>query len=132
MARNGNRGHKGQAAFFLALAAGDCIKEAGAKAGLSERQAHRRFREPETMGRVAELRAEMITRAAAKLADAATAAADRLRNLLEAESESVRLAAAKALLELAFKSRELCDWETRLSELERKIGHATCETISES
>jgi hypothetical protein len=61
----------------------------------------------------------MIDAAAGKLANATTAAADTLQGLLVAQSEAVRLSAAKALLELSIKVRDAADHEQRLRALER-------------
>ncbi len=127
MARNGSR--KGEDAFLLALASGVTVKDAAAKAGISERQGHRRVEEPRFRRQVSRLRAELIDRAAGRLADGASEAADCLRSLLSTEAPSVRLGAARALLEMAFRSRELLEYEERLRKVEEVI-HAQ-EQIAE-
>ena len=62
----------------------------------------------------------MVERAVAKMADGMADAADKLRQLLNADSESVRLGAARSLLELGVKLRESVELEERLAELERR------------
>ena len=109
---------KGDYELLLTLAAGRTVKDAAAAAGIAEKTAHRRLEDPRFCERVTRLRAEMIDRAAGVLADASSEAAQCLRQLLKAKSETVRLGAARALLELAFKSRELLDYEERLQQLE--------------
>ena len=73
-----------------------------------------------------------MQRALARLADGMTEAADVLRQLLAAESEAVRLGAARSLLELGVKLREPVELEERLAALEAHIseggnfGRAAC------
>jgi hypothetical protein len=66
------------------------------------------------------MRAEMVGRALGKMADGMTEAADTLRALLTAEGESVRLGAARSILELGNKLRESVELEERLSALEQR------------
>jgi HEAT repeat protein len=54
------------------------------------------------------------------MADGMAEAADVLRQLLAARSESVRLGAARALLELGVKLREGVELEERLRALEER------------
>jgi hypothetical protein len=118
MAENGRR--KGDAALLLALASGQTVRDAARAAGIGERTATRRVADPDFRRRVGELRAEMIGRALGKMADGMADAADRLRQLLQAESEGVCLGAAKALLELSVKLRDSVEIEERLAALERR------------
>jgi hypothetical protein len=60
----------------------------------------------------------MVDAAVGKLANASTRAVRTLTNLLTAESESVRLGAARSILELGAKLRESAELEQRISELE--------------
>jgi len=106
----------------LALAGGDTVAEAASKAGVSERTAHRRLADLGFRRRVAELRAAAVERATGKLADSMAEAADVLRQLLAAQSESVRLGACRAALELGVKLRESIDLEQRLAALEQQLG----------
>jgi hypothetical protein len=77
--------------------------------------------DPDFRQRVDELRTEMVGRALGRLADGMTDAADTLRALLRAEGESVRLGAARALLELGAKLRESVELASKLEELERLL-----------
>ncbi len=54
------------------------------------------------------------------MADGMADAAAKLRELLTAESESVRLGAARALLELGTKLRDSVELEARLAALEQR------------
>jgi hypothetical protein len=55
------------------------------------------------------------------MADGMAEAADKLRALLGAQSESVQLGAARALLELGTKLRESVELAGRVDELERLL-----------
>jgi hypothetical protein len=117
-----HRGRKNaDEALALALAAGQTLRAAAEVAGISERTATRRRANPAFRQREAELRAGMVQRALGKLADGMAEAADRLRELLRADSESVCLGAARALLELGVKLRESVELEQRLAALEERL-----------
>jgi hypothetical protein len=118
MAGNGRPRRGADEALALALATGATVRDAASTAGIGERTAHRRLDDPAFHKRVSELRAALIDAAAGKVATAMTAAAHTLEGLLAAESETVRLAAAKALIELGVKLRDSTDHEQRLKALE--------------
>lgn len=119
MSKNGGpRPRKGEAALLAALAAGQTIRDAAKAAGISERTASRHMEDPAFRQQVQEARAEIIARAASQLADAATDAATTLRGLLAAESDAIKLGAARAILELGTKLRESVELEQRLAALE--------------
>jgi HEAT repeat protein len=65
----------------------------------------------------------MMQRSLGRMADGMTEAADVLRKLLAAESESVRLGAARSLLELGVRLRDSVELEERVRELERQLAH---------
>jgi hypothetical protein len=96
----------------LELAAGKTVADAAAAAYVSERTAYRRLDDAEFRGRLTALRGEMIDRATGRLSDAATKAVDRLVALLDAESETVRLGAARSILEHVLKPRASESGET--------------------
>jgi hypothetical protein len=75
--------------------------------------------------RVQELRAEMTSQALGRMAAGMSEAADVLRGLLAAEAESIRLGAARSLLDLGLKLREAVELECRLAELERRDAALT-------
>jgi len=107
-------------ALVLHLAAGLTVEAAARKARVSPRTAHRRLAEPDFRRRVTKARAAMVERALGKLADGAAEAVDTLRKLMaKAKGESVRLAAARAMLELGNRYREAVEMEERLAALER-------------
>jgi len=122
MAENGRR--KGDSTLLLALAGGQTVRDAARSAGIGERAATRRAADPAFCRRVAELRSEMVCRAAGQLADGMAQAVATLRELLTAESESVRLAAARSILEIGPKLRETVELEERMAAIEAQAGAA--------
>ncbi len=126
MAEIGKR--KGDSDLILSLARGKTVREAAESAGIGERTAHRRLSEPVFLQLVQETRAEMMTRAMGKLADASIDPVETLVTLLKAESENVRLGAARTILEAGPRLRELVESETRLAALERQVGESETDS----
>jgi hypothetical protein len=108
-----------QEAAALALAAGHPLRVAAKQSGAGARTIKTWTATVPAFGRrVAELRAEMTARAVGRLADGMSFAADTLRKLLTAKSETVRLGAARAVLEIGNKLRESIELEERITALE--------------
>jgi hypothetical protein len=63
----------------------------------------------------------MIGRALGKMADGMSEGAEVLRQLLKARSETVRLGAARSMLELGVKLRESVEIEQRIATLEEQL-----------
>jgi hypothetical protein len=103
------------------LAGGASVREAAALAGISERTAHRRWSDPQFRQKVNEAWSEIVRQAVGKLGDASTHAAAVLRELLNADSESVRLSAARSILDHTVKFSEFASVEQRLSSLEASL-----------
>jgi hypothetical protein len=106
----------------LALAEGDSVQAAADKVGIGRTTAYRRLADPAFKQRIQTMRGEMIGQALGRMANSMTAAADVLRDLLKAESESIRLAAARTMLDLGTKLREAVELEERLAALESRQG----------
>jgi hypothetical protein len=104
----------------LELAAGRTVTESAEAAGIGERTAYRRLEDPAFRRLVSELRRQMVDVIVGRLVDASTRAVKTLNDLLTAESESVRLGAARSILELGTKFRQLNELEERISELEAR------------
>jgi hypothetical protein len=102
----------------LALAEGETVQAAAVKAGIGRTTAYRRLADPAFKQRIQTMRGDMIEQALGRMANSMSEAADVLRDLLKAESESVRLSAARTLLDLGAKLREAVELEERLSSLE--------------
>lgn len=108
--------------LILALAAGASRASAAKSASVSERTVFRRLQDPAFRQRLDAARAEMLTSAVARLTASATSAAATLHRLLSAESESVALGAARAILELGTKLRESEELAQRIAALEAAAG----------
>lgn len=113
----------GRDAIAAAVLAAGSTREAAAKAsGLSARTISRRLAEPGFQAVVADLRAQALDRASGILADSATLAARTLRDLLEPTAQdTVRLAAARGILDAILRIRECVEFERRLSALEGRL-----------
>jgi hypothetical protein len=119
--------------LLVALAAGQTAREAAEIAGVAERTVFRRLVDPAFRRRAAELRADMMQRALGKLAEGMAEAADALRNLLASGSDAVKLAAARAILEIGPRLRDTVEFEQRLNALEQgaaepEKGERNCPT----
>lgn len=108
--------------LLTALAAGATNREAGQVAGVSERTVRRRMADPGFRARVHDVRGEMLSRALGELTDASVEAAATLRKLLTARPPTVRLGAARAILELATRLRESTELGERVAAIENRIA----------
>ena len=114
------RKRKPDLGLILALACGASPESAAQKTGLSVRTVYRRLSEPAFQQQVSEVRADMVRRSAGLLTAAGLSAIKTFTLLLEsAKSESVRLGAARAVIELGQKLRDTTDFEERLAAVER-------------
>jgi hypothetical protein len=110
---------KAEDALLLALACGATVESAARQCRVSERTVFRRLAEPAFQQRLREMRADMVQRTTGALTAAGTEAVRALLELLKPnQTASVRLGAARAVLELGMKQREHCDFEERLAALE--------------
>ncbi len=122
MAHRGRR--NADEALALAIAGGRTLRDAARAAGVSERTAARRWADKDFRLRVSELREEMTRCALGRLADGMGEAADTLRGLLSAETDGVKLAAARAILQLGVELRALVELEEKVRELEESLPAA--------
>lgn len=113
---------KGDPALIAALAGGRTVRDAARAAGVNEATVHRRMKDAAFRQTVAEARSRLIEGAVGQLADASTAAVATLRALLDAESETARLGAARSILELGSKLRESIEMEQRIAALEARAA----------
>jgi hypothetical protein len=90
---------------------------------LSERTVYTRLKDPDFQRRVKQVRSDMVRRSAGLLSAASGEAVRTLLALMkESAPPATRLGAAKAVLEVGLKIRELADLETELRELEAKVA----------
>jgi hypothetical protein len=116
------RKRKSDLSLIVALACGASPEQAAQRTGLGLRTVYRRLADTAFRAAVDEARQEMARRTANMLNAAGLGAVKTLADLQErATSESVRLGAAKAVIEQGRKSREALEWHDRLAALEHRI-----------
>jgi hypothetical protein len=118
--------------LVIALARGVSHAQASRECGVSARTITRRLSDPAFRHRVQAARGVLVERATALLTGSMSLAALTLRRLLKADSEQVRLMAARSVLELGTKLRESVELEDRLSALEQQIEHKHPQPIGRS
>ncbi len=109
---------KGEPTAALAIASGSTIVEAAERAGISERTVRRRLDDPDYRMEISRLRSKLLDAAVGRLVAATTQAAGTMQALLEADSEHVRLGAAKGILEFGLSLQEALETQTRITTLE--------------
>jgi len=107
---------------LAALLGGATPEEAARQAGVSEHTVRRRLHDPDFRARLDAAGSELVAAVAVTLTEGAAEAASALRGLLHAQSESVQLGAARALLEFAPKWRGEHADEERFAALERSVA----------
>lgn len=117
MAQNGRKDE-----VALAIAAGETVTDIAARTGVGERTIHRWRTDPAFRQLVRNHRATMTERALGRLADGMTEASATLRALLDSGSDSIRLNAARAILEIGNRFHETHAIEQRIDELERLLA----------
>jgi hypothetical protein len=123
MANEGKRGADGK--LLLALACGATAEAAARQAGVSESTVRRRLRDDAFVRKLHKVRAEMHLRVADQLTAASTEGVRTMVQLMkETNSGSVRLGAARSVVELSTKVRETADLAIRLAELEQRLEQA--------
>jgi hypothetical protein len=109
--------------ILLALACGSTVEAACRQLGVGEATVYRRLADPAFRERLRALRADMVQRASGMLTAAAMESVKTLLDLQQkAVASAVRLGAARAVLEIGIKMRELTDVQERLAALEKRHG----------
>ena len=107
----------------LAVAAGQSITKWGARNGIGVRTAYTWSQAPEFRSQVAELRARLLDRAIGVLARRVAANAAEINRLAsEAESEAVRLAAARAGIADLLGASRYVELRAEVEELKRELA----------
>ena len=106
-------------ALLVALVAGATVADAASRAGVGERTVFRRLDDPNFRGELSTLRRRLLDDAVAEMTDATVDAARTLRALTGPnEAASVRLGAARAVIELGIRLREHAELEARVDAVE--------------
>ncbi len=115
------RRRRGDNTLQMALAAGSTVSQAASKAGVSERTVYRRLEEETFQRGIETLRTEMVQRATAVLIAASLLAAKTLIELQDSKiPASVRRRAARDLLEMSERLRQVTTLEKRMVALESR------------
>jgi len=111
-------------ALLTALACGATVENAARKAGLGERTAYRRLRDPAFLEQLQQLRTEMVQRTAAMLTGAGMSSVKTLIDLQNdaAVPPAVRRRSARDVLELGPRFRESAELEHRLARIEAQLA----------
>jgi hypothetical protein len=108
--------------LLVALAGGASIRKAARVARVCQATVSRRLDDPAFKKRLGAIRDKFLDRAIGRLAATATAASATLRKLLKAKSETVRLGAARSILELHCRLKEHAELEAKLSDLAEEVA----------
>ena len=118
----GSKRKKNEEQLLLALACGATVEAAARQCSLSERTVYNRLADDEFKKRLDEIHTDMVQRSAGMLT---AAAGEAVRTLLALQKESiphaVRLGAARAILEVGMKIRQVVELEQRMAELEKMV-----------
>jgi len=108
---------------IVALLACPSIEAAAAVAGIGQRSLYRWLRLDQFQQAYASARKEIVSQAVTKLQATMTAAVDTLQTVMSDPEAppSARVSAAKTVLDLALKSGQLEEVETRLAAIEKRI-----------
>jgi hypothetical protein len=109
--------------LLMTLACGATVEAAAQKAGVSRATVLRRLQEPEFKARLEAIRTEMIQRTAGALT---AASMESVRTLISLQQPAIphatRLGAARSVLEIGIKMREVADFAQRLAALEEQMA----------
>ena len=106
----------------MALAGGAAVENAARTAGVSVSTVYNRLAEPEFKKRLQGIRSDMVQRAAGALTASAQQAVQTLLALQkEGVQDGVRLGAARAVLDMGMKVREMAELEQQIEELRSKL-----------
>jgi hypothetical protein len=109
-------------ALLLSLACGATVESAAAKAGVTPRTVHRRLNDPAFQKRLREVKDEMLKRTASMMTALGGEAVKTLSSLQERSTPpSVRLGAARAIIELGVRLRESAELHERMTALEQQV-----------
>jgi len=112
---------KNEDSLLLALACGATVEAAARQCGLSERTVYNRLGDDEFKRRLERVRTDMVGRSAGMLTAAGGESVRTLLTLQKDSTPAVRLGAARTILEMGLKIRQLVEVELRLDEVEAML-----------
>ncbi len=104
------------------------MRQAATASGYSERTVQRRMADSEFRLEIAKARNDLFQQASGRLTEGLDGAISTLKSLLDSQSDSIRLNAAKSLIDAAMKVAAIAEFEARITALEERT-HAA-QTIS--
>jgi len=107
---------------LMAIAVGRPVAECAALADVSEATVRRRLRSAKYMAKVREIRRQMTSQASGQLADGLAEATATMRALLKSSNDSVRLGAAKGMVQLSVQLGEMSDLAEKVGKLEQMVA----------
>jgi hypothetical protein len=114
---------KNELQLLLALACGATVEQAALKSGVTARTVYRRLEDPSFRRRIQKTQREFVERTAGNLTAAANEAVKAFLDLVKPTSPPpVRLGAARSILEMGLKLRELANLEERVASLEEQMN----------
>jgi hypothetical protein len=128
VARQGRKG--ADEALLVALACGATVDSAARASGLAPRTVHRRLKDPEFQNRLQAMRGDMVERSTAMLTAAGMESVKTLVTLQHPTiPPAVRLGAARAVLEIGMRQREVSELTQRIAVLEAQVNRAGCQPV---
>jgi hypothetical protein len=121
-AGDGKRRKNAKMAAALAVAGGRTVREAAERADVGVRTVYSWLRQPAFKRKVNELQERMVAAAIGRLSRRMSKAADTLAGLLNSTDEGTKLRAARSLLEVRLKLKQLDELERRVGELESRAA----------
>ena len=106
----------------LALVEFGEVSRAAQAVGISRQALHRWIKEPEFARELHQASGEMVIQVSRRLTSLMLQAVDELENLLQSDIPRDKLRAADLILSHGIRLRELTEIESRILELERKVG----------
>ncbi len=114
--------------LITALACGGTVESAAQHARVSERSVYRRLSDPDFQQKLKDFQVDLVKRCSGLLTAASIEAVKTLLSLMERNvAASARLGAARTVIEIGVKMRELVVLEERLCAIERKLKKSTIQ-----
>lgn len=124
-------GPDADALLVQALAGGMSMAAAARACNLNEKTVRRRMADDGFRRRVGEARGQLLEQASAQMLARLAGAGQVLQDLLAAESEQVRLGAARAIAQLALALRNAHEIEQRITALEQAAGTTDADRLGQ-
>jgi len=118
--------HKADQTLLMALACGATVENAAKTASVSPATVYRRLQDPEFQRKLQEIRSDMVVRTSSMLTAAGMESVKTLLSLQQPTiPHTVRLGAARAVLEIGLRAREAASLEERLAVIEQQLATAS-------